>query len=64
VWCQRKAGDGEVMAAAICSRRQEARGGERRRSERLWTQWRVAEAVAVAPFIGPKRRRRGGEIVR
>jgi hypothetical protein len=62
VRCQRKAGDGEVMVAVICSRRQEARGGERRRSERLWTRWRVTEAVA--PFIGPKRRRRGGEMVR
>jgi hypothetical protein len=62
VRCRREASDGEVMAAAICSRLQEARGGERRRSEWLWTWWRVAEAVA--PFIGPKRRRRGGETVR
>jgi hypothetical protein len=59
---RREAGDGEVMAAAICSQGQEARGGERRRSEQLWTRWRVAEAVA--PFIGPKRRRRGGKTVR
>jgi hypothetical protein len=50
VWCRREAGDGEVMAAAIFSRRQEAQGGERRRLERLWTRWRVAKAVA--PFIG------------
>jgi hypothetical protein len=45
------------MAAAICSQRQVAQGGERSRLERLWTRCRVAEAVA--PFIGPRRERSG-----